>query len=196
MTYDRLLPKTGKPMAFVKLEDIMGDERELVVFPTVYKDTADAWNKEKILLVTGKVNGLDRSGVVMQEAKILVDSARIVPIDEARAYTRAGLKPELGTPKVRKKSAGRAAAEAAKPATTKSTKEQERLYIRLQDTSDGKTLEKLKSILDDFSGKHEAVLVLGGADKQIIKLPQRVGDSPEMVLSLQKLVGKEHIKFQ
>ncbi len=192
----QITTKNGQPMAFVKLEDIMGDERELVVFPTVYKDTADAWNKEKILLVTGKVNGLDRSGVVMQEAKILVDSARIVPIDEARAYARAGLKPELGTPKVRKKSAGRAAAEAAKPATTKSTKEQERLYIRLQDTSDGKTLEKLKSILDDFSGKHEAVLVLGGADKQIIKLPQRVGDSPEMVLSLQKLVGKEHIKFQ
>ena len=188
----QITTKNGQPMAFVKIEDILGDERELVVFPTVFKDTADLWNREKILLVTGKVNGVDRSGTPMQEAKILVDSARNVPIDEARAYQSTGVKVGLNAPKarVRKKAAS------PSPSATSKSSAPKRLYIRLSDASDSSALAKLKLILDDYHGDHEAVLVLGGSDKQIIKLPQRVTESPEMLLSLQKLIGNDQVKFQ
>lgn len=197
----QITTKNGQPMAFVKLEDILGDERELVIFPTVFKDTASVWNREKIILVTGKVNGVDRAGVAMQEAKLLVDSARIVTLDEAKAYEKTGGQQSLGTPKVRKRGnpgyrgGSSELAQATKP-TPVANKVPTRLYIRLKDTSDHQLLEKLKSILDGYGGDHEAVLVLGGLDKQIIKLPQRVSDSPELLLALQKIVGNDHIKFQ
>lgn len=57
-------------------------------------------------------------------------------------------------------------------------------------------LERVKGILDANSGDYEAVLVLGGTDKQIIKLPQKVSNSPEMLLELQKVIGKDAVKFQ
>lgn len=195
----QITTKNGQPMAFVKLEDIVGDEREMVVFPTVYKDTASVWSKEKILLVTGKVNGTDKTGAVMQEAKILVDSAREITLDEAKAYEPVGARQELAAIKGRRKSAGRNAAEAARPAQAKTATRpstQKRLYIRLQDTSNYRLLEQLKGILDSNKGDHEAVLVLGGSNKQIIKLPQRIGNTEQLVSELNSLIGAEHIKFQ
>ena len=192
----QIMTKNGQPMAFVKIEDILGDERELVIFPTVYKDTAAVWDREKIIVATGKVNGIDRSGTSMQEAKILVDSARIVPIEEAREYQPAGTKVELNAPKVRgrKKSSAVAGAKAASPFKPQAAPK--RLYIRLDDASSSDALEKLKHILDDYRGPLEAVLVLGSADKQIIKLPQKVSDSGALVASLQILFGEDQVKLQ
>ena len=60
-----IMTKNGQPMAFVKLEDFAGDEREIVVFPNAYKDYEGAWVRDKIVLVTGKVNGIDRDGTQM-----------------------------------------------------------------------------------------------------------------------------------
>lgn len=189
----QITTKNGQPMAFVKLEDLVGDERELVIFPTVFKDTADVWNREKIILVTGTINGADKNGVAMQEAKVLVDTARIITPDEAKAYEPNGVKVQLTS---NEKSRGRrrmstdtAAKEAKMPSI-------QRLYIRLQDTGDTKALEELKKLLDDHQGSYEAVLVLGETNKQIIKLPQKVTNDDQLLAGLQSLVGSEHIKFQ
>jgi DNA polymerase-3 subunit alpha len=197
----QITTKNGQPMAFVKLEDIVGDERELVVFPTVFKDTTDVWNKEKIILVTAKVNGTDKTGVVMQEAKLLVDSARIVTPDEAKAYAPTGARQSFTTPKARVRKAARAIpSNGHNPSTTQKAitenSAQARLYIRLKDASDSSTLEQLKGLLDEHTGNHEAVLVLGESKKQIIKLPQLVSDSTDLVMALKNLVGEEQVKFQ
>lgn len=188
----QITTKNGQPMAFVKIEDILGDERELVVFPTVYKDTNTVWDREKIILATGKVNGTDRSGSPMQEAKILVDNARIVPIEEAREYQPSGVKASLNVPKAR----GRKKTDDKVNAKPTENKVPKRLYIRLNDASDNGALEKLKHILDEHHGNLEAVLVLGSKDKQIIKLPQKVSGDEELLHSLHKLLGKEQVKLQ
>lgn len=196
----QITTKNGQPMAFVKLEDIIGDERELVIFPTVFKDTADVWNREKIIMVTGKVNGTDKSGLVMQEAKLLVDSAKVISLEEAKAYEPVGARQELVAPKSRRKSNGRMAAESARPASIPGTQPVKqavsRLYIRLKDASDSKMLEQIKVLLDANGGDQEAVLVLGKTNRQIIKLPQRVNGNSELVDGLRRLVGDDHVKLQ
>lgn len=199
----QITTKNGQPMAFVKIEDLFGDERELVVFPTIFKDTASVWDKEKIILVTAKVNGLDRAGVKMQEAKLLVDSAREITVDEAKAYEKTGIKTELQNAKVRgRRKAPEESALAKAQAQYKASiqpqagSQPRRLYIRLQDTSDQKLLENLKNILDKNSGTFEAVLVLGGSVKQIIKLPQKVSDSEDFISTLTVLIGQDQVKFQ
>lgn len=185
----QITTKNGQSMAFVRLEDLLGEEIELVVFPSVYKETADLWSHEKILLVTGKINGMDRSGTVMPEAKILVDSARVVTIEEAKNYKSKGAKTVLKTTKSGNGSYG-------KNHNNSPMTAQKRLYIRMQDASDENVLQKLKTILDNHRGTNEAVLVLGGSDKQVIKLPQLIKGDEDLLQSLQELVGKEHVKFQ
>lgn len=63
----RHLTKSGKPMAFVTLEDIQGPI-ELLVFPRTWAEHAALFEPEQVILVEGK---LDAEGA---EPKVLVDS--------------------------------------------------------------------------------------------------------------------------
>ncbi len=175
----QITTKNGQPMAFVKIEDNAGDEIELVVFPSVFKDTTESWNREKVLLVSGRVSGMDRSNQLMPEAKVLVESVKIITPDEAKAYQPKGTKATL-----------------PKTIANKAPLNNKRLYLRMQDTSDEVTLQKLKSILDEHSGSYEAVLVLGDKNKQVIKLPQQINADDQLVGSLAELLGRKNVKFQ
>jgi DNA polymerase-3 subunit alpha len=185
--FRQITTKNGQPMAFAKLEDLLGDERELIIFPGVFKDTEGFWNKEKILLIKGRVDGSDKNGALLKEAKFLVSSVSDISIETARAYKSKGRTKKMsGTKKFTAKPKPEQAGDRAA----------KRLYIRLPDTKDQVLLEKLKNILDANHGSVEAVLVLGSDKKQIIKLPKKIDANDELLLSLKKLVGKEDIKYQ
>ena len=64
------------------------------------------------------------------------------------------------------------------------------------DAKDENTLQTLKTILDEYPGQNEAVLVIGRENKQIIKLPQLVSDDSDLIMSIQDLIGDENVKFQ
>ena len=61
--------KKGDTMGFIQLEDVQGTF-ECVAFPRTWRQTQNLWQKDKIVLVRGTVDG---KGKV---AKILLDSAR------------------------------------------------------------------------------------------------------------------------
>jgi DNA polymerase-3 subunit alpha len=76
--------KTGKPMAFVTIEDLQGIV-ELVVFPRTWEKVSGIIEPERIVLVDGRV---DASGA---EAKILVDHitdefSRVVPLADLDVF--------------------------------------------------------------------------------------------------------------
>jgi DNA polymerase-3 subunit alpha len=54
----QIYTKTGKPMAFVELEDMHGTI-ELVVFPRIYEETQVIWRQEQVVVVRGKVDMKD-----------------------------------------------------------------------------------------------------------------------------------------
>ncbi len=180
--------KNGQPMAFVRLEDLAGDEREIVVFPNAYKQNEEAWERDKILLITGRVNGKDRDGSEMPESKILVDGVEIVDREEALAYESTGKKSVFKKGPVIRRN----------PKSVNEPKEnnEQRLYVRLSNAEDNGLLSDLKNLLDEHHGSYEAVLVMGPDNSQVIKLPQKVSASGELILQLQKLLGEEHVKFQ
>ena len=64
--------KKGDTMGFIQLEDVQGTY-ECVAFPRTWKQTQDLWQKDKIVLVRGTIDG---KGKV---AKILLDSATDKP---------------------------------------------------------------------------------------------------------------------
>ncbi|RLC79176.1 MAG: DNA polymerase III subunit alpha, partial [Chloroflexi bacterium] len=47
--------KRGEPMAFAQVEDIQGSI-EVVIFPRVYRKTAELWDEERILIIKGRVD--------------------------------------------------------------------------------------------------------------------------------------------
>ncbi len=69
----KIVTKAGNhEMAFVKLEDLSG-VIEIVVFPKIYARTADLWNVDEIVQVSGKVDEKDdRLTLLVDDAKLLV----------------------------------------------------------------------------------------------------------------------------
>jgi hypothetical protein len=70
----------------------------------------------------------------------------------------------------------------------------QRLYIRLEDSSNQPQLLTLKQKLDGYSGDTEVVLVTGQSDaKQIIKLPQTISISEESLRELASIFGSTNV---
>ncbi len=63
----RITTKKGQPMAFAQLEDLQGSI-EVVVFPSLWEETAEVWQPERVLIVRGKVSFRGR------DASIIADS--------------------------------------------------------------------------------------------------------------------------
>jgi len=59
-TIKKILTKNGQPMLFVKVEDLT-DKAEVVVFPAILENNLTAFQENKIVLITGKVDFRDNS---------------------------------------------------------------------------------------------------------------------------------------
>ncbi len=178
--------KNGQRMAFVKIEDHFS-EIELILFPSSYQQTIGLWNRDTIVLIRGKVNSKDRDGNLGDEVKIMVDDAREVTEEQAKAYEGTGKKKK--TPKAKKQPVKQ-----QKPEDNETVQKPERLYVRLEDSNDQDTLLKLKQTIDSNSGETEVVLVVGANDsKQAIKLPGGIDRSGGGLARLQTLFGPENL---
>lgn len=189
-TMREIVTKNGQKMAFVTLADLVS-EIELILFPNTYQQTTGIWEKDRIVLVTGKVNAKDREGNPSDEVKVMVDDAREVTTAQAIAYQASG----------KKRKAIKASKKKAVPQKVaksgESTLQQPRIYIRLLDSNDQQTLVQLKQAIDEHQGDTEVVLVLGQAEqKQIIKLPMRIAHEATSISRLRSLVGEVNVKVQ
>jgi DNA polymerase III subunit alpha len=188
-----IVTKNGQKMAFIKLED-QTSELELILFPGAYQQTAGLWERDRVVLVRGKISAKDREGNLGEELKIMVDDAREITAEQAQAYQGTGKQLKLPGAK-------RASVVAARPAKTASMSTKppvpQRVYVRLSDSQNQQLLLALKQTIDEFRGDTEVVLVLGSSDsKQIIKLPSRVSLVEPALAKLRQLAGDLNIKLQ
>jgi len=181
--------KNGQKMAFVKLADQFS-ELELILFPSMYQQTVGIWERDKVILVKGKINAKDRDGNMSQELKVLVDDAREITHAQAVAYQATGKKPKVVKPSKKPRTS------AAAVVTSKEAVPQ-RIYIRLERSDDHKTLLELRQAIDANKGDAEVVLVVGPeATKQVIRLPIRVQADASILASFGSLVGADNVKVQ
>jgi DNA polymerase-3 subunit alpha len=165
--------RNGKKMAFIKIEDHFG-ELEIILFPGNYEQFASQLQQDRVVLIRGKVNGRDKDGNRTGEVKVLVENVREITVEQAAAYQPSGQKKDVPVADV-------------KPVN-------ERVYIRLSDTGDEKTLLTLKQTIDSNKGDTEVVLVLGdAAAKQAIKLPGGINRASDGLNQLKELVGTENL---
>lgn len=181
--------KNGQKMAFVKVEDTTGDI-EVILFPGAFQQTLGLWERDRVVLIRGKLSAKDRDGNIGQELKVLVDDAREITPQQAEAYEPTGKKAKSPT-KSKKKPGTSSTDEVVEPNVPK------RLYIRLIDSNNHQLLVSLKQTIDGQAGEHEVVLILGpDASKQVIRLPGRVSTEKAVMNRLQELVGADNIKLQ
>jgi len=62
----KIITKTGKPMLFVKIEDLT-DKAEVVVFPNIIQRNPTAFQENKIVFVTGRVDHRDNTPKVIAD---------------------------------------------------------------------------------------------------------------------------------
>ncbi len=180
--------KNGQKMAFVKVADSF-HEIEFILFPSIYQQTTGIWERDRVVIVKGKVNAKDRDGNLIQDVKVMVDDAREVTLDQAAAYQATGKERKALKTRKAKKSAS-----AILPMEP-SLQANPRVYIRLTSSEDQQMLLGLKEKIDLHKGNTEVVLVLGPADqKQIIKLPMRLSASDDSIAELASVVGTDNIK--
>jgi DNA polymerase III subunit alpha len=186
--------KNGQKMAFVKIEDQFANT-EAILFPSSYQRTFGLWQRDRVVLVRGKVSAKDREGNIGDEIKIMVDDAREVTPEQAATYQPTGKKVKSPSPK--KTAASHAKGPGAKAIDEPAIDTNPRVYIRLPNTEDQDMLVALKAAIDEHQGKTDVVLVLGQADsRQVIKLPSGIERVPEAISSLEDLVGAANIKVQ
>lgn len=188
----QIVTKNGQMMAFVKLEDMTG-EAELVIFPSVYKESPTGlWQRDNVVFAKGRVSGVDKNGETMNEPKILVESAKVVSHEEAINYKSKGLTPELKASKQKyyKKSDTEQNEVSSAPKNTK-------LFVRIEDTGEANKLVALKRLLETKTGPTDVVLVMGPQlEKQAVRLPFKVTVDEETVREIAELVGSGNVITQ
>jgi DNA polymerase-3 subunit alpha len=189
----QITTKNGQNMAFVKLEDRTG-ELELIIFPNLYKDSQSVWERDKVILVEGKVTARDKEGVLMQDVKFMPDSARVVAPEEAKDYEPTGKK--IGFTEAKKRTWPGKKEEQKIIANPKSSAPA-KLYLRVIDDTKPGLLQDIKKALDECTGTNEVVLVLGDqSKKQAIKLPFTVSIEETLTRKLAEIVGAANVVVQ
>lgn len=168
-TMRRITTKTGSSMAFVSVETTSGDV-EVIVFPRVFERYGELWQADKVLEITGKINARDRDGKLVDEIKIMADSASEIHHDLASRF--------LPKPKV------------DKPKTNADSHLSGPLKIALQSLADSSQLVRIKQILQAHTGEDEVLLVVGEKQVKTIKLPFRVSLDRALLNDLAKVVDK------
>ena len=72
----KIITKTGKPMLFMKLEDLTA-KTEVVIFPNLLEAKPECLQENKIVFVAGRVD--DRNG----EIKIIADDVQEIMVQES-----------------------------------------------------------------------------------------------------------------
>jgi DNA polymerase-3 subunit alpha len=179
--------KNGQKMAFVKIEDRFG-ETEAILFPGSYQQTIGTWERDKVVLIRGKVSSRGRDGQPGDEVKIMVDDAREITVEQAQQYQATGKKKKTPKTATTPRRDVQQPIEDVKPP---------KLYVRLDSGADKDALLSLKAAIDEHSGPTDVVLVLGPADnRQAIKLPGGINTEGQGLSRLAALVGADNVKLQ
>ena len=180
--------KNGKPMAFVNLEDLRGSV-EVLVFPSIYENTRQLWQEEKILVVRGRVDAKSRgSKVICESAQDYLLISR--PVDEE--------KNRPGSPFDRPFDSLRAPAQGGP--FDEAQGRPRRLHITIPRTGkqeqDIERLGKVHSLLRSYEGDdHFSIYLVGDGKRVQLDFPNdTTGYCPALEAVLIEMLGAEAIR--
>ena len=184
-----ILTKNNSKMAFVKIEN-KTSEQEIIVFPNSFEEYGGKLVQDNVVKVSGRVNARDKSGNVVPEAKVLLDSCEVVSDDVLANYKPTGTKlaPPKDAPQFRGRGKSSASGvsrggfkaggtsfggvqktggdsstgefERVRTVTPPKDTRKEKVYILVKSPDDTEVLGAIKRVCDRNLGFQEVILVL------------------------------------
>jgi len=189
----KILTKKGDVMAFVGIEDQSGGSTELIVFPKAFAKSPDVYEVDNIIFATGKISARDREGRLEDEAKVMVDSAKLIDYDTAVKYVPRPVAVSASTVRSPAALPVRTAGPTITALATRSNDEEPPLVMALSDLSDTALLQRIKIILSAHSGGVETYIVTGGISPKKIRLPFKVAISDDLMSELTGVIGEGRV---
>jgi DNA polymerase-3 subunit alpha len=199
-TVRTIVTKSGSKMAFVGIEDKMG-EGEIIIFPKLYEQYGAKLVQDAVVKAIGKISARGRDGNVGTEAKIIADELQFVSDQELMDYESTGRKMDKPKGSVKSKTK-----QYSKPTPTKAASvtqkvvsvpvednSHKKLFVQVKNPEDHESLISLKKICSDHPGMNDIILVFGTEKKSAVKLPFRIDSSPELVEKLIKILGESSV---
>ena len=156
----RIIARSQKPMAFVRMEDLQGSF-ELVVFPRLFQETESLWTEDRLLLVRAKVEQQEgRLSLICESVRENFVKVRLEGEEEPA---------EIG--------GGPAAGWTEKPTSSASAPRRPRvLHIRFRRTGDYERdvgrLNQIYQLLQSFEGDDRCVIhVQDGQQCTVLEFP-------------------------
>jgi DNA polymerase-3 subunit alpha len=81
----QIYTRNNDPMAFAQIETLDGDV-EVIVFPRTFEKDKAIWALDNVLEITGKINAKDREGRLVDELKLMADSAKLINHETAKHF--------------------------------------------------------------------------------------------------------------
>ncbi len=186
-TSREITTKNGAKMAFVTVADLQ-NEMEVIVFPTLYGESSDLWQKDKVLLIKGRINSKDRDGRSSSEVKLMADEASEITTQLVNDYVPTGKTPKPPKPKEEEDTSRSATSQGPAHRT---------LYMQIDSVEDNSKLTAIKHLLEAHPGTSRAVVVIGkDADRKAVRLPFGVTISDQITTDLESLLGKESVALR
>jgi DNA polymerase-3 subunit alpha len=192
--------KKGNEMAFVTLEDMQGS-CDVVVFPSVWRETKDAWQPDSLVVVNGKVDTSRRDEPSLLCSWVKRPEDLTVPSDVSLSRSNAprppGTPPEPAPPPER---AARPIRRRIEPVETSGIRRQTVLItLRRTDAQakDKQMLREIHDLLTAYDGNDRFVIRLtdgpnGGVE---LRFPNKAtGYCSELRGALAALVGEEGVQ--
>lgn len=220
-TVRTIITKSGTKMAFVKIEDKVG-ELEIVVFPNLFEQVGAKLIQDAVVKIEGKVDARDREGNLRGDLSVIANEIIEVSDEELKNYQATGKK--MKAPAISKKvkaeklaeyKAKRALkAQAKNPSSAASVKVKSTisnlkvdnppvpkepvkpkiLYIKIEKSDDVKLLEAIKKSCSNYPGALDVIMVISKGDqKSAIRVPFKVEDSPQLFNELTELLGAKNV---
>jgi DNA polymerase-3 subunit alpha len=193
VSWRTIMTKKNDPMGFIQLEDVQG-VFECVAFPKTWKQTQALWQKDKIVLVRGKVDGASRT------PKILLDSATdnlqvtIVAEDKNARLQVASSKMQVEKPPVASYQRPASSDQRSAPRTTHHATQDQPSAARYQ-LSANEIRNQRSEIEDDGDWSHEIDPFSGESDELPID-PQGVAIDLPYEQKLEHVFAEPKVKYQ
>lgn len=208
-----IVTKSGSKMAFVGIEDKLG-EGEIIVFPNLYEKVGAKLVQDAVIRVSGKNSARDRDGNLGNESKLIADDIIAITDNDINGYESTGRKMEApkisSAVKKERREAYRNQKNGASPKSaikSDAAKPQpkthsapvnvapeipaSKLFVYIKDPNDHSRLVKMKSVCGENAGTTDVVLVLGEKEKSAMRLPFKVDANDNLLSQLKNTLGEE-----
>jgi len=182
----KIVTKNNDNMLFVKIEDKTASV-ELLVFPSLLKETADVWQEGNAVICRGRLSNKEN------EIKLLVDKAKKIEPEIAVKLASEFLR--LNKNNGFKNINNNVSAPAAPVGAAFGAPAAPILKIKIKDLNNQELLARLKERLAKNPGAHKVYFYIPGeSGLQVIETGFRVDASEELKKQLAEIAGEDAVK--